>query len=354
MTKFHGLLSLIALSCACTNGGMPHERLMGVSHASASLEQGWGAPTLVPTIVFTSTRDAASPADFNGSEIYVMNSDGTDQRRITQNNAGDGFANLSPDGKWIVFDSNRSRAEGEPLNTSDLFLMRADGSEQTFLTRGSSASWSPDGKSIAFHRSASGTGRPIRIDPGSATIDSDIFIARIEDLEKGMAPTNITNSPEWIDDDPDWAPDGQRITFTRHSVTDNQNNSVTAEIYVMNVDGTGLTRLTTNGEEERGPAWSPDGARIVYSCRKGSNGTFETCVMNADGSNQQRLSTNTVPDLTATFSPDGEKILFHRTANGAQLFTMNADGTNPVQLTNGPGVNLLAHWGVLRVHVKED
>ena len=345
--RLHGLLSLIALSCACTNRGTPRERLMGVSHP-ASAGQASGAPILVPTIAFTSTRDS-------NWEIYLMNSDGTDQRRMTQNDVGDGFANLSPDGTWIVFDSNRRRATGEPVNTSDLFLMRADGSEQVFLTRGSSATWSPDGRFIAFHRSASGTGQPIKIDPGSATVDSDIFVARIEDLKKGLAPTNITNSADWIDDDPDWSPDGRRIAFTRHAVTDSQHNSITAEIYVMNADGTGLTRLTTNAEEERSPAWSPDGRRIVYSCRKGSNGTFETCVMSADGSRQQRLSTNDEQDLSATFSPDGTKILFQRRVDGApQLFSMNADGTNPIQLTSGPGLNVLAHWGVLRVHVKED
>jgi Tol biopolymer transport system component len=355
MMRLHGLLSLIVLSCACTNRFTPRERLMSLSNPAASAAQAGGGQALVPTIAFTSTRDFTATRDPVSAEIYVMNSDGTNQRRITFNDAGDGFANLSPDGRWIVFDSNRLRAEGEPLNTSDLFLMRTDGSAQVFLTRGSSPSWSADGKSIAFHRSASGTGQPIKPDPGAATIDNDIFIARIEDLQKGLAPTNITNSPQWIDDDPDWSPAGQRIAFTRHALTDDQNNSVTAEIYVINVDGTGLTRLTTNGEEERAPAWSPDGRRIVYSCRKGSNGTFETCVMNADGSRQRRLSTNTETDLSATFSPDGKKILFQRRMNdGMQLFTMNADGTSPVQLTAGPGRNLLAHWGVLRVDVKKE
>ena len=68
-------------------------------------------------------------------------------------------------------------------NISDLFVMETDGSGQTLLTRGSSATWSPDGKEIAFHASASYyasggqvSGCPIRTDPGSATSDSDIFV----------------------------------------------------------------------------------------------------------------------------------------------------------------------------------
>ena len=124
-------------------------------------------------------------------------------------------------------------------------------------------------------------------------------------------------------------------------------------------DGTGLRRLTFNNEEERGPAWSPDGTRIAYACRiGGEHATFEICVMNADGSNIQRLTSNTVPDLTPTWSPDGTQLIFHRQVpgQGFQLFTINAslnpDGTRPsaIQLTTPPGINIFAHWGDLRTN----
>jgi TolB protein len=321
-------------------------------------------------IAFSSTRDfpnATQAELFNDSEIYLMNPEGTDPRRLTNNTSGDGFAALSPDGKRIVFDSNRDRGATDPVNTSDLFLMHSDGSEQTRLTRGSSATWSPDGKSIAFHASASYyasggavTGLPIRTDPGSATSDSDIFVARVGALLDGTAqPTDITNSPDMIDDDPDWSPDGTKIVFTSHPNTDDPTFSNQAEIYVINPDGTGLRRLTFNNEEERGPAWSPDGTRIAYACRiGGEHATFEICVMNADGSNIQRLTSNTVPDLTPTWSPDGTQLIFHRQVpgQGFQLFTINAslnpDGTRPsaIQLTTPPGINIFAHWGDLRTN----
>jgi len=309
---------------------------------------------LESTIAFSSTRDNPTGNPLLTSEIYLVNADGTNPRRLTDNAAGDGFAALSPDGKKIVFDSNRDRAEGEPLNTSDLFVMNADGSEQkTHLTRGSSATWSPDCKDIAFHASASGTGTPIRPDPGSATTDSDIFVANVDDLLAGTeAPRNITNSETMIDDDPDWSPDGQSIVYTAHPVSDNPIQSNQAEIYVLNADGTGTpTQLTNNSEEERGPSWSPDGTRIVYACRiGGGTADFEICVMNADGTDVLQLTNNSVPDLTPTFSPDGQQIVFHRPVAGRfQLFTMNADGTNQTQLTNTAGLNLLANWGELRV-----
>jgi TolB protein len=314
--------------------------------------QGW---TLQPKIVWATTRDDPTINPLLAVEIYMMNTDLTGVQRITfTDNAADLFPVLSPTGKRMVFDSNRLRGSG-PINTSDLFLMLPDGSDQTHIVRGSSATWSPDGHRIAFHASASGTGLPIRMDAGSATSDSDIFVLSVDEFLQGAEPAiNLTNSPDFIDDDPDWSPDGTRILFTRHGVSDPHGNSFTAEIHVMSSDG--VTQLTFNAEEERGPDWSPDGSRIVYSCRRGGPGptgvpTFEICVMNADGSGEVQLTFNSVPDLSATWSLDGTQIIFHRfpVPGRAQLFRMNADGTNVVQITDSAGVNVLASQGVVKV-----
>lgn len=81
--------------------------------------------------------------------------------------------------------------------------------------------------------------------------------------------------------------------------------------------------------------------------------------MNADGTDLQQLTDNSVPDLTASWSPNGQQVVFHRMVpgQGFQLFTMtpalNSDGTLPTatQVTFPPGLNLLAHWGELKVLV---
>src|SRR5262245_7037470 len=337
-------IALVFVSCVAGGGA-------GLSKSECTLES---------AIAFTSTRDnpVGNPILAGAGEIYLMSPDGSNLRRLTDNTAVDSFATLSPDGKKIMFDSNRNRAEGEPLNTSDLFVMNTDGAEQMFLIRGSSATWSPDSKNIAFHASASGIGQPTRADLGAPTIDSDIFVANVDDLLTGVAgPINLTNNPEAIDDDADWSPDGQRIVFTSHPVTDDRQRSNQAEIYVINVDGTGLTRLTFNGEEERAPSWSPDGSRIVYMCRiGGGTSDFEICTMNADGSDRRQLTDNDnrTFDATPTFSPDGQQIVFHRTVPGlTQLMLMNADGTGQVQLTFPPGHNVYANWGQVRVHKRK-
>jgi Tol biopolymer transport system component len=366
---------------------------------------------LESTIAFTSTRDHVNDGLMPptlGGEIYLANPDMTNPRRLTYNTDEDDFASLSPDGKKIVFDSNRDRpaagstsdpcsaANTPPFScyTSDLFLMKTDGSEQSLLTRGGSATWSPDSKQIAFHASASGSGTPLRNQPGSATTDSDIFVARVD--ETGVENrTNITRS--WTvnsdgtrirtADDPDWSPDGESIVFTAHNVGDEGPNypktpfnSSSAEIYEINADGTGTPTQVTkeNGYEERGPSWSPDGTRIAFACRIGSAGNdpitdFEICVLNKnpdgtwpDHPHPVQLTDNDVMDLTPTFSPDGQKILFHRTvgAQGSanqQLFVMNAalkangDVPDATRLTDGTptspdGINHLANWGELRVN----
>src|SRR5262245_18372554 len=317
---------------------------------------------LESTIAFSSTRDnptAVPVAD--AGEIYLMDPDGANPRRLTDNQSEDAFPNLSPDGKKIVFDSDRISGQ---TNVSDLFLMNADGTEQTFLARGSSASWSPDCKKIVFHASASGLGTPTRTDPGSATTDSDLFVVNLDDLLSGAAqPANITNSAGKIDDDADWSPDGEHIVYTAHDVGDDPPappfTSNTAELYIISADGTGMPRrLTDNTYEERAAAWSPDGSEIVFACRTGGGATvFHICVKDADAlatDPPQQLTASNFGDLTPTWSPDGRKILFHRNrtsaAGGTQLWLMNADGTNQAQLTSPPGINLIAHWGELRVH----
>ena len=81
-----------------------------------------------------------------------------------------------------------------------------------------------------------------------------------------------------------------------------------AEIYIMNADGSGVTRLTTNSANDEFPAWSPDGSKIVFT--SGRSGNDEIYVMNADGSSVTRLTNNSAADRYAAWSPDGRRIIF--------------------------------------------
>jgi Tol biopolymer transport system component len=392
MTKAFVRLSTALILCAAAWCSAPSVAAAGHQH-------------LESTIAFSSNRDqldlvlpAGAPASLR-FEVYLMNPDGTSTRRLTANEDSDGFAALSPNGKTIAFDSNRNRpapgtlidANGTPCPiapggafdpsyvVSDLFLMNTDGSDQRLLrARSTSATWSPNGKRVAFHASASGTGCPTRSDPGAGATDSDIFVAKVKDLLKGRPPRNITHHvhPDKIDDDADWSATGQ-IVYTAHDAGDDIQNpagtgavSNSAELYVTDPDGREHVRLTDNDYEERAASWSPDGDTLVYSCRIGGGfADFELCVIDGhkhpDGTlpTPTVLTDNSVPDLTATFSPDGQQIVFQRVVpgQGNQLFTMpprlNPDGTLPTatQITffpNGDGMQLLPNWGELRVKDK--
>jgi Tol biopolymer transport system component len=221
---------------------------------------------------------------------------------------------------------------------------------------------------IAFQASASGVGRQINLPGDQAAIDSDIFVANVGDLLAGAAqPINITNNRQAIDDDPDWSPDGQKIVFTSHLVSDQPANArqqppASAEIYVMRVTKEGVPvqdglpnpqRLTFNNEDEVAPTWSPDGARIAYMCRGGGR-DFEIYVMNADGTNQIALTTNTFPDESPSWSPDGTQIVFQREFGGLffqlSLLTLQPDGVSATeqQIGSVQGSNALPNWRKVR------
>jgi len=138
-----------------------------------------------------------------------------------------------------------------------------------------------------------------------------------------------------------------KIAFTR-----SPDGVDTRDIYTMNADGSGVTQLTTEGEEHR-PAWSPDGSKIAYdSYHPVPSGNFDIYVMNADGSNKTNL-TNTpgvgdgVQELDPDWSPDGSKIAFDRSSdsgNTSAIYVMNADGSGVTQLTTAGGYERHPAW----------
>src|SRR5262249_36833501 len=120
-----------------------------------------------------------------------------------------------------------------------------------------------------------------------------------------------------------------KIAF--HSIRDGNN-----EIYVMNQDGTGQTRLTVDPVSDSLASWSPDGKKIVFLHNT------DIFVMNADGTAETNLTNGVGSNGGPEFSPDGTKIAFHSARGGANfdIYVMNADGTNVQQLTTNPAGDL--------------
>jgi Tol biopolymer transport system component len=203
----------------------------------------------------------------------------------------------------------------------EVCVMNADGSGRRTLTRHPAynfePSWSPDGRRIAFASNR---------DRNGDSLDVYVMNASGGDQRRVTRTKGGTSSI-----DPAWSPDGRRIAFSSDG------------IHVVNVDGSGLRRLTRTWDET--PAWSPDGRRIAFTSRR--DGDYEVYVMNADGTGQRNLTRNAANDHVHVggWSPDGRRIVFHSNRGGNRdIYVMNANGSGQRNLTRDPAADLFAAW----------
>ena len=213
----------------------------------------------------------------------------------------------------------------------EIYVMDTDGGNPQNLTNDPSddrdPSWSPDGERIVFYSNRDG-----HVIDGWSTYEIYVMDAN------GGNPQNLTND---LNDDrfPAWSPDGKRIAF----VSDRDGPAHYFDIYVMDADGDNLQRLTNDPRDDRHPSWSPDGKRIVFGARRDGHFetkfavTYEIYVMDADGSNPQRLTENRKNDWLPSWSPDGKRIAFASDRKGdlvnIEIYVMDADGSNLQRLT---------------------
>jgi Tol biopolymer transport system component len=307
---------------------------VGLAQAQAVTPSWTGATALTlhanGKIAFTSDRDG-------NQEIYMMNPDGTNQTRLTNNSIVDDHAMWSPEGTKLAFVSQRE-AGGFAI-----FQMNMDGTNRVEITPlsdffnvppwgavGFSMSWSPDGRKIAFQ------------DPSY----NDIWVVDVET----HARQNLTNDGggqiRFFDYHPAWSPDGSTILFSSPRDVD-----PCTTLYTINPDGTNRRLLSGNHCPAYSPSWSPDGIKIVFVQLNGEFVESELRIANSDGTDV-RIFDGGYPDPNnrdyPRWSPDGRKIAFNiATADfkDIEIYVKNIDGTGYAQLTNTPaGQNYRPSW----------
>jgi Tol biopolymer transport system component len=249
---------------------------------------------------------------------------------------------------------------------AEIYTMNADGSGVMRLTnspgRDDYPSWSPDASRIAFASERDG--------------NPEIYVVNAD----GGGVTRLTNDPA-PDSQPSWSPDGRRIIFASERLV-----QARTDIWVMNADGSNQVRLweaalrpvySPDGRLIAGifrfgqfmylgvmsadgaagprpllevymhndPAWSPDGRRIAFEGIVDADSS-EIMTINADGSNLVDLTkTPKIVDRYPTWSPDGSRIAFVSAGEGNDdIYVMNADGSNAVRLTDSPAWDAMPDW----------
>jgi Tol biopolymer transport system component len=277
----------------------------------------------------------------------------------------------------LAFTSRRALDGSDAASSNgnrNIWVMNSDGSGQTPLTKlttifnsnileNFNPVWSPDGSKIAFvsNRPADG------IITNKTNFTPNIWVMNAD----GSNQTALTTLNAFLagSSDPVWSPDGKKIAFASARALDGSdalNTHGTQNVWVMNADGsspTPLTRLTATISSfvDANPVWSPDGKKVVFASARAldgsdaanTNSAANLWVMDADGSNPTPLTRLTVccssSIFTPVWSPDGRKIIFvsERALDGSDainapngtgnVWVIGADGSSPAPLTRLTG-----------------
>jgi Tol biopolymer transport system component len=235
----------------------------------------------------------------------------------------------TPRPQWLVFETDR----GE-MGDYEIYVMTPEGTRLTNLTNSwaddGAPAWSPDGRRIAFVSWRDTLAGKWNLGPGS------IYIMHFDPIAgvggNAFRLTDKGGNDTW----PTWSPDGKRIAFQSDRGGDQ-------DIWVINIDGSGLTNLTNSPSQDEHPAWSPNGTQIAFTSRRG--GVRDVWVMGADGSNPVNLTNTGDRDRYPMWSPDGTRIAFNTKRDGDQeIYVMNADGSNQRNVTHSPDTEGMAAW----------
>jgi TolB protein len=239
---------------------------------------------------------AVGGGTYEDNEIFTIDVDGQNLTRLTDNDVWDLYPAWSPDGSSIAFLSFRDA-------DLDLYIMNSDGSDQRLLfdsgNHDADLQWQGDliaftsGSRIWLMNSDGSEARPITDPP------------RGGEWGKAVLPFG--------DYDPRISPDGTQVEFSR--LIDDASEHGNYDLFLVDIDGTNLVRLTETGYTQGVADWSHDGERLIYILAAiDSTGLYDTYMMNADGTANHNVTPDHYPDNLvihwAIFSPDDTTVYF--------------------------------------------
>jgi Tol biopolymer transport system component len=307
--------------------------------------------------------------------IWVAHADGSGPMRVSRD-ASDAAVHThpswSPDGRWIAF--QHLGGSSSNVTASDIALVPAAGGSTTFVTRDEARDLSPvwlDGDTLVFASDRGGSsialwkvgigadgraGEPVPVTSSTdahvepaVSPDGVIAFASVRlvhnlwrlrlDPETGLpaGEPQVIEEAAWSDIAPSPSPDGRQIVFA----SDREGDLV--DLWIGDVDGSGLRRLTSGPGRALEPVWAPDGRTIAYySDRSGDN---EIWVVRPAGGEPVRLTDDPADDINPYWSPGGDRIAFMSDRSGRpEVWTMRADGTEPRRLTDIGATGHTALW----------
>jgi TolB protein len=247
-------------------------------------------------------------------ELYLIDYDGYNLRRLTKDNKLNILPKWSPDGQQIIYTSYL-------YNNPDLFALNLVKNRRSIISKyqglNAAGAFSPDGKRILLTLSRGKYPNLYLISP------------------TGEILRRMTDG-SYIDTSPSFAPNGQEIVF----ISDRPGYP---QLYIMNIDGGNLRRLTTAGFCDS-PAWSPRGDKIVFTMRQ-QRGNYDLFVYDLPSSKITRLTNNQRNNENPSWSPDGRFIAFASTRSGkSEIYVMAIDGSGTRKLAEIPDSSYTPSW----------
>ncbi|TJY37823.1 DUF5050 domain-containing protein [Pontimicrobium aquaticum] len=251
--------------------------------------------------------------DDKGAELYSLDISSEKMTRLTNTFHNEWWSDYSKDGKNIFFSSDKDKKKR--FGGSEIYVMNVDGTNVRQVTKSRDTTYnimprvSPKGNQLLYSSDA------------FHYTNSEIYL-----INESLEEVNLSNNPA-KDQFGSWSPDGEKVIFQ-------SNRDGNFEIYVMNVDGTNIKRLTNNNYNDIDPSWSVNNEIAFISNRDGDNEIF---IMNSDGSNQRQLTFNEVLDVLPSWSPDGSTIAFgtyrHGKKDKGDIYTIRRNGKGLKRMT---------------------